>query len=122
VFASGCVGEVGSSMIQVALQQAFDDVIKHLGVEVEYKPKGYDESKIIRMCCKHPENMYEVGNSQIIGQVAEFAVRKSDAQPMVGDVIFVGSKRYKIYEEPLLDASNLIWKFNAILEGIRNHE
>lgn len=104
-------------MIKAALQQAFDDVIEHLGIDVEYKSKRSDESKIIRMCCKLPENMYEVGSSQIVGQVAEFAVRKSDVQPVIGDVIFVGSKRYKIYEEPLLDSSNLIFKFNTVLEG-----
>jgi hypothetical protein len=64
---------------------------------------------------KEPESVYEVGSSQVIGQVAEFSVRAADITPKVSDFLFLGSKKYKIHEEPLLDASNLIWKFRAIL-------
>jgi hypothetical protein len=29
----------------------------------------------------------------------------------------MNGKKYKIFEEPLLEASTLIWKFNAVLVG-----
>jgi hypothetical protein len=64
---------------------------------------------------KEPENVYEIGGSQVVGQVAEISVKSSAVTPKVGDFVFVGSKKYKICEEPLLDASNLIWKFQAVL-------
>ena len=99
------------------LQQMFSDLFDHLGVEVEYKPRTSTAFKTLALI-KEPENVNEVGSSQIIGQVAEFVIHKSDVQPQIGDIIFVVNKRYKIYEEPLLDPSNLIWKFNAVLERI----
>jgi hypothetical protein len=108
-------------MMFVKLKQAFDDVFEHLGVEILFDPRTSEPVSIIALV-KEPENMYEVGSSQVIGQVAEFSVRVVDAIPKVGDIIKInagaastGSKKYKIHEEPLLDASNLIWKFQAVL-------
>ncbi|GHU13222.1 hypothetical protein FACS189449_08300 [Alphaproteobacteria bacterium] len=104
-----------------AFENAFNDVFEHLGIEVIFKPANASSFPIIALF-KEPENVYEVGSSQVIGQVAEFSVKASDVTPKVGDIIFVGTKKYKIHEEPLLDASNLLWKFNAILKGIENNE
>jgi hypothetical protein len=102
------------SLIKEALRDAFDDVCEHLGVEINFKPTNATPFSIIALV-KDPENVYEVGSSQVIGQVAEFSVKTSDVDPKVGDTIFIDSKKYKIHEEPLLDASNLIWKFQAVL-------
>jgi hypothetical protein len=101
-------------MIKEVLQTAFDDVFGSLGVEVIFDPRTSEPVPVIALV-KEPENVYEVGSSQVIGQVAEFSVKAADATPKVGDFVFLGSKKYKIHEEPLLDASNLIWKFNAVL-------
>jgi hypothetical protein len=96
------------------LKTAFDDVFEHLGVEVIFKPRSSEPVSIFALV-KEPESVYEVGSSQVIGQVAEFSVKASDASPKVGDQVELGSKKYKIHEEPLLDGSNVIFKFNAIL-------
>jgi hypothetical protein len=101
-------------MIKEALQTAFDDVFEHLGVEVIFDPRTSEPVSILALV-KEPESVYEVGSSQVIGQVAEFSVKAADVTPKVGDAIFLDSKKYKIHEEPLLDASNLVWKFRAIL-------
>jgi hypothetical protein len=101
-------------MIKEALQTAFDDVFDHLGVEVIFKPRTSEPVSIIALV-KEPEGVYEVGSSQVIGQVAEFSVKGADVTPKIGDAIFLGSKKYKIHEEPLLDSSNLVWKFSAVL-------
>jgi hypothetical protein len=98
----------------VEWKQVFDDVFEHLGVEVTFKPMGSEPVSVIALV-KEPESVYEVGSSQVIGQVAEFSVKAADANPNVGDFFLLGSKRYKIHEEPLLDASNLVWKFRAVL-------
>jgi hypothetical protein len=102
------------SLMREALNNAFDDVFEHLGVEVIFKPTNATSFTIVALI-KEPESVYEVGSSQVIGQVAEFSVKASDAKPKVGDVIFAGAKKYQIHEEPLLDASNLIFKFQAVL-------
>jgi hypothetical protein len=101
-------------MIKEALQTAFDDVFEHLGVEVLFQ-QGPTVSLYVVALVKEPENVYEVGSSQVIGQVAEFSVKAADVTPKVGNAIFLGSKKYKIHEEPLLDSSNLVWKFSAVL-------
>jgi hypothetical protein len=101
-------------MIKEALQTAFDDVFDRLGVEAIFDPRTSEPVPIIALV-KEPENVYEVGSSQVIGQVAEFSVKATDATPKVGDAIFLGLKKYKIHEEPLLDASNILWKFQAVL-------
>ena len=101
-------------MIKEALQTAFDDVFEHLGVEVLFQQGSTASFRVIALM-KEPESVYEVGSSQVIGQVAEFSVRASDVTPKVGDCIIFGSKKYKIHEESLLDASNLLWKFHAVL-------
>ena len=101
-------------MIKEALQTAFDDVFEHLGVEVLFQ-QGSLASFYVVALMKEPESVYEVGSSQVIGQVAEFSVKAADVSPKVGDRILLGSKKYKIHEEPLLDGSNVVWKFQAVL-------
>jgi hypothetical protein len=101
-------------MIKEVLQTAFDDVFGRLGVEVLFQ-QGSASSFYVVALIKEPESVYEVGSSQVIGQVAEFSVKAADVNPKTGDYIFLGLKKYKIHEEPLLDASNLIWKFQAVL-------
>jgi hypothetical protein len=101
-------------MIKEALQTAFDDVFEHLGVEIIFDPKTSEPISILALI-KEPEGVYEVGSSQVVGQVAEFSVKAADVTPKVSDAIFLGSKKYKIHEEPLLDGTNYLWKFRAIL-------
>jgi hypothetical protein len=101
-------------MIKEALQTAFDDVFEHLGVEVIFDPRTSEPVSIIALV-KEPEGVYEVGNSQVIGQVAEFSVKVADVTPKVGDQAELGSKKYRICEGPLLDVSNYLWKFHAVL-------
>ena len=98
------------------LAHAVDDLFEHLGGEIQFKPRGGSAVTIFAIV-KNPENLYELGDSKIVGQVANFTVRASDITPQIGDFLILGSKKYKIYEEPLLDASNYLWKFNAVLIG-----
>jgi hypothetical protein len=100
----------------VEWKQVFDSVFEHLGIEVIFDPRTSESVSIVALV-KEPESVYEVGSSQVIGQVAEFSVKAADVTPKVNAFIFLGSKKYKIHEEPLLDASNLIWKFQAVLVG-----
>lgn len=103
-------------MFREALETAVNDMFDHLGQEVVFKPKK-GETKSLIVVIKQPENPYEIGESQIVKQVAEVSLKAADVNPKIGDVIEVNSKKYKIFEEPLLDASTLIWRFNATLVG-----
>jgi hypothetical protein len=114
VSASGNPGKSDGCLMKVELKQVFDDVFDHLGVEIIFDPKTSEPVSIIALV-REPESVYEVGSSQVIGQVAEFSVKAADVTPKVNAFIFLGLKKYKIHEEPLLDASNLLWKFHAVL-------
>jgi hypothetical protein len=114
VFTSGNIGESNGGLMFANLKQVFGDVFEHLGVEIIFDSRTSEPVSIIALV-KEPESVYEVGSSQVIGQVAEFSIKAADATPKVGDAIFLGSKKYKIHEEPLLDASNIVWKFHAVL-------
>lgn len=103
-------------MFREALTNAVNDMFEHLGQEIVFKSRNGDVLSLIAIV-KQPENPYEIGESQIIQQVAEVSLKSADITPRIGDVIEVNSKRYKIFEEPLLDASTLIWRFNATLVG-----
>ena len=93
---------------------AVNDMFEHLGQEIVFKPRGGKARTLIAVV-KQPENPYELGDSQIVRQVSEVSIKTADAIPKVGDIIEVDSKKYKIYEEPLLDASTLVWKFYAVI-------
>ena len=103
-------------MFKEALETAINDMFEHLGQEVVFKPKK-GETKSLIAIIKQPENPYEIGESQIVNQVAEVSLKAADVNPKIGDVIEVNFKKYKIFEEPLLEASTLIWRFNAALVG-----
>lgn len=93
--------------------QAFEDMFEHLGQQIIYRTRGGEKTVIAVI--KQPENPYELGDSQIVDQVAEVAVKFCNITPKIGDYIIANDKKYKIYTEPLLDASNFIWKFYAVL-------
>jgi hypothetical protein len=101
-------------MINETLKIAFDDIFERLGVKILFQQNPTAPLHVVALV-KEPESVYEVGSSQVIGQVANFTVKATDVTPKVSDFIFFGLKKYKIHEEPLLDASNLLWKFNAVL-------
>jgi hypothetical protein len=103
-------------MFKEALETAVNDMFEHLGQEVIFNPKK-GETKSLIAVIKQPENPYEIGESQIVKQVAEVSLKAADVNPKIGDVVEVNSKKYKIFEEPLLKASTLIWRFNATLVG-----
>lgn len=103
-------------MFKEVLETAVNDMFEHLGQEIVFKPRG-GEALSLTAVIKRPENPYKLGESQIVRQVAEVNVKTVDIIPKVGDVIEMNGKKYKIFEEPLLEASTLIWKFNAVLVG-----
>lgn len=101
-------------MFKEALRRAFDDMFEHLGQEVQFQPRGASVVNIIAVI-KQPENPYELGDSPMVNQVAEITIKSSEITPKIGDFILANNRKYKIYEEPLLDASTYMWKFRAVL-------
>ena len=95
---------------------AINDMFDHLGQEVTIRSRNGATKKLIAVI-RLPENPYDLGDSQIVEQVAEVSMKSTDATPRIGDFILVNDRRYKIFEEPLLDAITQMWKFNAVLVG-----
>jgi len=105
-------------MFKEALYKAFDDMFEHLGQEVQFQPHNASTTTTIIAVVKEPENLYDLGATTTkVDQVAQVTVKTSDITPEKNDVIIIGSRRYKIYEHPLLDASTYMWKFHAIFVG-----
>lgn len=102
-------------MFREIVQQAFDDVFEHFGQAIICRTKS-GETRLIAVI-KGPENAYDFGDSQIVDQVAEVTVKSSEITPKIGDCVIANSRKYKIYTTPLLDASNYVWKFFAVLVG-----
>lgn len=101
-------------MFRDALKQAFDDMFEHLGGVAKYTPRGGEPFEIIAFA-KEPENPYELGDTKYIDQVAVISVKSEEVTPKIGEFIEINGRTYKIFEEPLLDASNFIWKFLGVL-------
>ncbi len=93
---------------------AINDMFDHLGQEVTIKSRNGATKNVIAVI-KQPENPYELGDSQIVEQVTEVSIKSTNATPRIGDFILVNDRRYKIFEEPLMDAITQMWKFNAVL-------
>ena len=103
-------------MIADILHNAFDVVFAHLGREVTYQPlKGAQFNAVAII--KTPENQYDLGDSQVIDQVAEVTLNADDLTPKIGEYICSNGRKYRIYTEPILDASNNVWKFFAVSIG-----
>ena len=93
----------------------FDVVFETLGYSAIFKPRRGEE-KNVTVLCRQPENLYEVGDSKSVAQISDLVIRKSEISRInVGDLIKIGSNTYKIYEEPLLDTSNLLWNLKGYL-------
>ena len=101
-------------MFKEALITAVNDMFEHLGQEIIFKPRNGDNLSLIAVI-KQPETPYELGDSPMVKQVAEITIKSSEITPKIGDFILANNRKYKIYEEPLLDASTYMWKFHAVL-------
>ncbi len=103
-------------MFRDTVVTAINDMFDHLGQEVTIRSRNGATKKLIAVI-RLPENPCDLGDSQIVEQVAEVSIKATDATPRIGDFILVNDRRYKIFEEPLLDAITQMWKFNAVLVG-----
>ena len=93
----------------------FEDCFAHLGKEALYQSSGAAPFPI-SVLIKQPDTAYEMGDGQVIGHMAIFEVRIDElAFPKVGDQLIIASTRYKIFAEPLRDASNTIWEITAMV-------
>lgn len=115
VFTSCSFGESdGIVVFYRKVEDAVEAIFEHLGEPVKYKCR--DESyKTVIAVGKSPENLYSASENQIVEQAMEVSVKSAEITLQVGDSIIVNDKTFRIFEEPLLDASGLIWKFTAVL-------
>ena len=103
-------------MFEEIVKQALNDMINHLGQPIIYTDKSGQTSAMIAVI-KTPENQYDLGDSQVIDQVAEVTLNADDITPKIGEYICSNGRKYRIYTEPILDASNNVWKFFAVSIG-----
>ena len=99
----------------------FKDLFEHLGVRAVYQSQtsGFIDVLVL---IKQPETLHELGDggrtsaSQFVQTIASFEIMASDvANPIPGDILILSCKKYKVYQEPLLDSSCSIFEVVAIL-------
>lgn len=93
---------------------AFEDMFRYLGVEITYQPRNSESFPLVGVL-KNPENTYDLGRNEVVGQVISIMLKANDVKPKIGDKIILNSKVYKIYKEPLLDGYDYLWKIEAVL-------
>lgn len=95
-------------------------MFSHLGGNATYYPTSGDKKEIVAFV-KEPENLYDLGVNDIADEVASILVKSEEITPRIGEQIEFNGRLYRIYNEPLLDASNFMWKFLGVLvKGAKN--
>ena len=106
------------------LQKMFKDTFEHLGVKAVYHSQSSGFIDVL-VLIKQPETLHELGDrgsaAQFVQTVASFEVLASDvANPTPGDFLIVKGRKYKVYQEPLLDGSGTVYEVVAILVDYDN--
>jgi hypothetical protein len=98
------------------LEKMFMDTFRHLGKTAVYSSaSGFVE---ITVLIKEPEQAYEFGDGKFVERIATFEIMAKDVpNPKVGDTLYIGGRRYKVYQDPLLDGSGNIYEAVAIFAG-----
>lgn len=98
------------------IQKLFMDCFEHLGVEATYCNKNKESICEIKALVKRPDTTYSLGNDgTLTQQIASIEIRSQDITFLsVGDYIKIGDKFYRIFEQPLKDSSNIVWKIEAV--------
>jgi hypothetical protein len=99
------------------LEQMFMDTFKHLGKPALYQPSGGAFIKLL-VLIKEPEQDYELGDGKFVERIATFEIMAKDVPaPKVGDTLYIDGRRYKVYQDPLLDGSGNVYEVIAIFAG-----
>lgn len=103
----------------MCIKRLFADCFKHLGMEVSYCNHKREEISRIKALVKRPEAAYSIGSERGYSQVSSIEIRCKDvAFVSLGDYIRISNKYYKIFEQPLKDSSNMLWKIEAIENNV----
>jgi hypothetical protein len=99
------------------LEKMFMDTFAHLGKPALYQSDGSSFIEVM-VLIKDPEQAYELGDSKFVERIATFEIMAKDVpNPKVGDILYIDGRKYKIYQDPLLDGSGNIYEVVAIFIG-----
>jgi hypothetical protein len=99
------------------LEQMFMDTFEHLGKPALYQPSDGAFIEVL-VLIKEPEQAYELGDGKFVERIATFEIMAKDVpNPEVGDTLHIDGRRYKVYQDPLLDGSGNLHEVVAIFVG-----
>ena len=99
------------------LDRLFCDCFEALAEDAFYQ-KPDQPPMPIRLLQKLPDLMYEVGDGRMVDTVlAGEILCTAIADPEVGDSIVFEDVTYTIFQIPIRDASQNVWKVHAIARG-----
>jgi hypothetical protein len=87
-------------------------------MEVSYCNHKREEICKIKALVKRPDATYSIGkDGALTNQIASIEIRSRDVFSFwqgIGNYIKIDKKYYKIFEPPLKDSVNMVWKIEAI--------
>ena len=113
---TGRFGQIGGELIM--LKKMFKDTFEHLGKKAVYQSQSVGFVDVL-VLIKQPERVYELGdNGQFVERIAIFEILSEFiSNPKIGDFLFIDGRKYKVYNEPLLNGSGDIFELTAIFVG-----
>lgn len=96
-------------------RHAINGLFQRMGVEVEYAPANGELPFVIRVIPRRPEQLFELGESQIHAEDPQFEFQVSDVpNPQRGDDIIFGDHIYRIESEPRLEQHQMVWAVDVL--------
>jgi hypothetical protein len=98
----------------------FSDVFEHLGMQALYQQEGFGFTECT-VLIKEPEQAYELGDGKFVERIATFEIMARDVvNPKIGDTLYIDGRKYKVYQEPLLDPSGTVYEITGVFVGTEN--
>ena len=73
------------------------------------------QGRDIVVVIKTPSKTYDFSNGHLLTGACFIDVMQSDVRnPKSGEIIDIGTDKYKIYGSPEFDKHNLVWKLTAV--------
>lgn len=86
----------------------------NVAADAVWESPKWSGSPQVRVIRKSPDVLQGFGAAQFHAQSNMFDVRRSDvAEPTKGDVLAIGTERFVVQSEPVLDRLQLVWTLDV---------
>lgn len=103
------------SAFPAAVDQIFAD--PNLAVDATWLRGGFAPAIPCRVIRARPDDIVDYGAARIVSASQRLDVRCSEiASPAKGDLVLIGSERFRVQSQPRADRERLIWSIDGMPE------